>query len=301
MDSQTAGIVVGYDGSQHSAEALEWAAKQADWRGIPLTVMHVVDFTALTPGPIAAEAGPALNQEVSTVVAQEGVERARKVAGTVKVTGLARLGQVAATLINASQQAELLVVGNRGYGDIAGTIIGSVAFMVSAHAHCPVVVVRGNSGQLPGPRHQIVVGVDDSECSGVALRYAAGMAAKSAAALVVVSSYRLSVMETWTEILVDATSEIITSEQSQARQAAQIVNSAAVESVSYLYPELEVSGRVLEGPPAAVLCQAALGAGLLVVGSRGRGGFTGLLLGSVSHKTLHLAPCPVAVLRVPPA
>ena len=300
MHSQTGRIVVGYDGSESAGVALDWAASEARRLGAPLTVLHVLDHVETTPGPIAATPWPDLNEEVIGRVAAEGALRARKTADPVDIASVAEFGQVARTLIEASRTADLVVVGTHGHGNLAATILGSVSVAVSAHALCPVVVVRGDSSLLPGPHRPVVVGVDKSPGANAALRFAAQRASDTSARLIVVSGYQPALLRMWTDIL----SNTIDTQPNPgyvtaARSAAETVVAEAASTVRTLHPHLEVTERVLQGSAAAVITATTHQAGLAVVGCRGRGGFAGLLLGSVSHHLLQTALCPVAVIREP--
>lgn len=298
MKSQTGRIVVGYDGSDHASAALTWAATEAERRGRGLTVLHVVDYLGLIPSPMGPFGWPENEDDSVVRIAKSGAELAREVAAQIDVTAVTRVARVPGTLIEFSADADLLVVGTRGHGELAGAVLGSVAFAVSAHAHCPVVVVRGEPVQ-PGPDRPVVVGVDGSAGSHEAVRYAADVAAASEAALVVVSSYRTLASETWAEAYVALESEGGPNFESMAREAARTAASAGAQIARQAYPELNISEEIVEGRPAPALAQVAASAGLLVVGSRGHGGFAGLMLGSVSHALIHSAPCPVAVIHTP--
>lgn len=295
MQSQAGRIVVGYDGSARAAAALDWAAAEAERRRLPLTVLHVIDFHTAIPGPEGVCPWPvALNEEAPTSVAEAGADRARHRAGSVQVTALAHLGQVVLTLIDAARTAELVVVGTRDHG----AVLGSVSSAVSSHARCPVTVVRGDSSRLPGPRHPVVVGADGSPCSDVAVRWAADIASATNAGLVVVAAYQPSLVEDFAGIVAAVgSSGGRPAPATMARDAAQDTLGSAVRIAADQHPELQITARVLEGPAAGVLAQAAFNAGMLVVGSRGRGGVAELLLGSVSHGAVHLAPCPVTVVK----
>jgi len=194
------------------------------------------------------------------------------------------------------------VVGTRGHGDLAGAVLGSVAFTVSAHAHCPVVVVRGDSTQSPGPQCPVVVGTDGSSSSQPAVRYAADTAAEANAPLIIVTVYRPLPAQGVTGTTYQGQGPDDSNPpgvQSAAQLLATEISLDAVHTAQDLHPQLKVRMEPVIGTTVGQLCTLAHRAGLLVVGSRGHGGFTGLLLGSVSHGVLHSAPCPVVVVRGP--
>ena len=173
-----------------------------------------------------------------------------------------------------------LVVGSRGRGGVAGMLLGSVSWQVAAHAHCPVVVVRGHwrpaGGYNPGP---VVVGTDGSATSDAALGFAFEEAALRDAPLLAVSA------------LADAPGSLGGDLKLQ-EDVEQAITRHEKE-----HPEVTVLRQVAQGGARTALLAAAHDAQLLVVGSRGRGGINGMLLGSVSQAVLHHAPCPVAVVH----
>jgi nucleotide-binding universal stress UspA family protein len=204
----------------------------------------------------------------------------------------------AAELVEASHGAQLLVLGTRGHGEVVGTLLGSVAFAVTAHAACPVVVVRGDDSRHPGPEHSVVVGVDGSASCLAAVRFAADLAASSHAPLVVVCAYRDVARHTGAP---DETGHVLAAPgygptfAMLARETAVSAAAAARAEARAARPGIDVRLRVEEGRPSRVLARVAKGRALLVLGARGQGGFAGLRLGAVTHALVHTAPCPVAV------
>lgn len=290
-------VVVGYDGSPHAAAAVQWAAAEARRRGVALHVVYAADYPGLVPGPVGVS--PYLPERAVALaadVALEGVRLALEAEDGLEVTHLTEIGSASGVLVDESAGAGLLVVGTRGHGELAGALLGSVAFAVSAHAHCPVVVVRGDPSVLPGPGRQVVVGVDGSKPSQAALRFAATTAAETFAPLVLVTAWHPAPAETWEAAYwtsVDPGAGL----GETARRAAEDVVSEAEREARQAYPDLQTRTEVIGGPADRVLADCSADAALVVVGARGRGGFTGLLLGSVSHGVIHRASCPVAVVR----
>jgi nucleotide-binding universal stress UspA family protein len=301
MDDQTGRIVVGYDGSEPAGAALDWAAEEAQRRAFPLTVLSVVDYVGMLPGIYGPSSWPTLFQEQAQQVAAEGVQRARKIAGSIDLTGEGRVGQVADLLIQTARPLDRLVVGTRGHGELTGALLGSVAFAVTAHAHCPVVVVRGDT-RPPGPDRPVLVGVDDSPGAQAALRCAADQAADTGAALIVASCFHPVSPLSWAESGYYSTQAPGTPTfDDQAREAAGRVAAVAARTTKDRHPGLAVHELVLSGAADRELVAAADACGLLVVGTRGHGGFAGLLLGSVSHGVVCSSPCPVMVVPRDPS
>jgi nucleotide-binding universal stress UspA family protein len=178
MDEQTGRIVVGYDGSPNGRHAVEWAAREAQRSGRPLTVLSAVDYGGLVVGSPAGLTPwwPDLAPSSGQAVAQEGAERASSAAAGVDVAAATEAGPPTALLVHASRTADLVVVGTSGHGVLRNLAVGSVAASVTAHSHCPVVVVRGDGDVLPGPAHPVVVGVEGSPWSRAALAFAAAIA-----------------------------------------------------------------------------------------------------------------------------
>ncbi len=288
------GIVVGYDGSPSSLEALTWAAVEARQRETSLTVLCAADVYTTSQGmPFVID--EVLEQQRR--LADEGVETVRQLAGGAgpgasDVRASVEIVDPTAALVDASKQAELVVVGNRGRGRVAGALLGSVAFAVCAAAACPVVVVRAETFGRCGPEAPVVVGVDASSGALDAAVFAAGAAARAGSALVVLAA--------WTAPAVLAEGWVASSDTAVFdRSAAEALASAeaAAAAAHEAHPDLDVRTRVVEDRAVEAITGASADAGLLVVGARGRGSVRSLFLGSVSHAAVHRAHCPVAVVR----
>ena len=294
MDSQVLRrIVVGYDESESANCAVDWAAAEAARRGLPLTVLTVLDYSGAMPGVYGLS--PRVFQKQAEQIASRGVDRAGKSAPSIEIVAVGRVDRVAAALIEFSRDAELLVLGTRGHGELTGSLLGSVAFAATAHAHCPVVVVAGELTP-PGPDRPILVGIDGSPSAEVALRYAADLAADVGARLIVATVYRPIVNTIWAEGAYPTSQPAdVPNFSALVPKSAQKVTHTAANLAKEWHPDLEVEEVTSEGSPARELRRLAAGCGLLVVGTRGHGGFAGLVLGSVSHAVLHSAPCPVLV------
>jgi nucleotide-binding universal stress UspA family protein len=194
----------------------------------------------------------------------------------------------AAALIRASGTGAMVVVGSRGRGGFTGLLLGSVSQHVATHAAGPVVVVRARPWQADGP---VVVGVDESDGTGHALDVAFEEAALRDAGIVVLHAY-LPDVRTWG---LDLLPEV---EDEHVRRTIELDRlNDIVEPWRKRFPAVDVEVAAVDGQAAARLIDASATARLMVVGSRGRGGFTGLLLGSVGLQLLHHAGCPVLIAR----
>lgn len=291
MASNDLPILVGVDGSEQSLAAVDLAVREARLRGRPLRVVHAFVWRELgvyvgpspegpPDGGLAADADRLLARALARARASAG--------GDLAVTGEVIDGPVVPVLLDEAHRAELVVLGNRGLGGFTGLLVGSVAVQIAAHAPGPVLVARGTLRQ-DGP---VVVGVDP-DASQLAVEFGFEEAAARGAELVAIHvwSGRLPPEdETELPLIYDATDV----QRNQAHRVAEFIAGARER-----YPGVTVRPLVRPGRAARVLVEASETAQLVVVGARGRGGFTGLLLGSVSQEVLHHANCPVAIVRRP--
>ncbi|WP_129337009.1 universal stress protein [Cellulomonas endophytica] len=283
-------VVVGYDGSAHARQALTWAAEEARRLGRGLRLVHVAG-TAVLQDMMVSDLTSTLATQLGTRVLTEGERLVHDLAPDVPTTTALDLREsVPAGLVAESSAAELLVVGSRGRGGFAGLLLGSVSTAVVAHAHCPVAVVRLPDGPPQTARGPVVVGVDGSPLSEQAIALAFDRASRLACPLVAVHAWDLPT-------IVGPTPAWTPDEVEELRTAEKALMAESLAGHSERYPDVEVRAQVARGSAASVLLGAAHDAALLVVGSRGRGGFRGLLLGSVSQAVIHHATCPVLVVR----
>jgi nucleotide-binding universal stress UspA family protein len=205
-------------------------------------------------------------------------------------------GPPAAALIDASHEAALLVVGHRGLGGFTGLLVGSVGVQTAAHAGCPVIVVRDPDDgaergvDVPATGH-VVVGVDGSDLSDLAIDFAFAHAALHGLGVTAVNAYQVPAFAAPSDAWLAAY------DVDGGREYQIQLLDEALAGYRDTYPDVPLRQIVRHGQPAAVLVAESAGATLTVVGSRSRGGFTGLLLGSTSQSVLHHAAGPVAVVR----
>lgn len=279
-------IVVGIDPEPAGRRALEWALAEAVVLGVPLQAVRA--WQAVAAGPSFPAGGALLSdrsvaadeaQHLAEVLLKEARERVPG-GDTVQTTADAALGAPGQVLLEAAGEGSLLVVGSRGAGALSRAVLGSVSAAVLHHARCPVAVVPEHAS-VPSGVARVLVGVDHSPQSREALRVGVQLAKAHGAVLV-----PLFVHDALASGLVDlATLEA--SERSALRAAAAAVGAG----------DLVVHPDVLGGQPAAELRRAVRPGDVLVVGSRGRGGFTSLLLGSTSSQLAQHAVVPVLVVR----
>jgi nucleotide-binding universal stress UspA family protein len=293
-------VLVGNDGSDEGFRAVRWAADQASRLGTKLHIVHTwlwplfkVDLGAPANAPTGAglqaqaEAVLADSERHAHEVAPEMAVRTSLVTGDAAAQLLRLSGDAAAQLLRLSGDAGMLVVGSRGLGGFAGLLLGSVGVEVSAHAVCPVVVVRGRSS----PSGPVVVGIDHSEQSAAAALAAAREARRRRSELVVLHAWEPPLRG-------QGTAPVGWKELAEAGQRAGRELLARIQaSVAEHEPNVMVRPRLGDGSATAELVTASSSAQLVVVGSRGVGALRGLLLGSTTHALIHHANCPVLVHR----
>jgi nucleotide-binding universal stress UspA family protein len=285
---KTPQIIVGVDGSPGAAAATQWAAAEAVRTGSELVVIHVYDWRIIgAKAPIGGAYAEDVRARAGALV-EAAVADAKASAPQVQVRGEAVLGGVAPTLVSASEQASLVVLGCRGRGGFASLLLGSVSQQVATHASSPVVIVRGRSGEIEGP---VVVGADGSGSAHHAIGAAFEAAARRGTNLVAVRAYTPA-QPSWGPYVAPYV------EDREAREAAEReALEADVKPWAEKYPDITVETVVVDRPAADVLIGISSTAQLIVVGTRGHGGFAGVLVGSVGLHLLHHAECPVFVDR----
>src|SRR5690349_7037737 len=182
-------VVVGYNGRKHSRAALAWGSEEAAQWNAPLLVLFAANYSGMTvePGPGLLHRDPGALEAAEEVTAR-GVAEALDAFPGLWVAGATEVTSPARALAEAGDDAALLVLGSRGYGRVAGALLGSVAFNVAAQARCPVVVVKDEAPAQPvGPGHRVVVGTDGSPSAMAAVGFAAERAATASADLEVIT------------------------------------------------------------------------------------------------------------------
>jgi len=287
-------VVVGVDGSDSALHAVRWAAREALRRNAPLRLVNVCH---LVPVRHPKQVSPPPEYHAALLDQgrhwlSEATQAARHAAPEGVVTADVHDGETSAVLVAESKAAQLLVLGSRGMGGFASLLIGSVAVAVSAHALCPVVVTHaGTADGVPPETGNIVVGLDGSELSDAAMSFACETAAARGVPLVAVHTwFDIDVSGTWTRL-----PNTIDWDYLQSVEEQELTERVGVWQAKY--PGVEIRPLVVRDRPGRALLKHAAGAQLIVVGSRGRGTFAGLGLGSVSQTLLHHAECPVAVVR----
>lgn len=286
-------VVVGIDGSAASYAAVSWAARAAQLHDCPLRIVSALgaptpygDAIRL-PQSYFADRDRAVHANLAEAAA---IARSTDTsAHTTEIVTEVLSGSARPALIEASKSARMIVVGSRGLGQITAALAGSVAVALSAHAHCPVVVIRGRGGQ-PDAGKFVVVGVDGTENSKPALATAFDEASRRGAGLLAVHTWSPFDLSTVFDDQLDL-------QWDEVEVAEQAVLAERLAGWADRYPDVEVTRLVVRGNSAEVLRTRSEAAELLVVGTHGRGGFAGMLIGSTSTVLLHVAQCPLMVVR----
>ncbi len=276
-------IVVGVDGSAAALEAVRWAAGEAAPRKLALRLVYAADVTGgrFDGGlPVPQSSFDELQRAGQQLLAD-----AAAVAGEVTVSTEMPLEPPVPLLLECSRTARMVVLGSSGRGGFTGMLAGSTAVSVSAHASCPVAVVRGR----PDAAGPVVVGVDGSPTSEEALKVAIDEAAWREVPLVAVHA--------WSDADYGVPLPTADLDWAEVEREQQRLLAERLAGRQERYPDVRVERVVVRDRPRDELLARSRDAQLVVVGSRGRGGFRGLVLGSTSQALIHHADCPVLVVR----
>ncbi|TSD45899.1 universal stress protein [Rhodococcus sp. KBS0724] len=285
-------VVVGIDGSDTASTALREAAKIAAQRELRLDIIHALDFAPYGFGGPYIDAGGVYEwvEEAGKEVLGEAEKFAAEVAPNVTVHTEMAIGSPTQWLLESSAKARLVVVGASSSGKAATAVLGNTAVGVASHGKCPVIVVRERDGVVPsdGP---VVVGVDGSALSAQAVGAAFEEAAFRGAELVAV--------HVWSDLGTAAFEDPRAAALAPAslEEEEHAVLSENLAGWSEKYPDVVVRREIYLDNPRGRLLEWSSRAQLVVVGSRGRGGFRGMLLGSTSNTLIASAQCPVMVVR----
>jgi len=286
------GVVVAVDGSPAARVAADWAARDAALRRVPLTVVHII--APLELGPWVDFPLPDGFWDERRRCAREIVDDALKVVHDA-LTDMNREilvdhriveEAVVPTLVRMSRHAQLIVVGSRGLGGVKALLLGSVSSGVLYRAHCPVAVIHDEDPLMDHPAQApVAVGIDGSPASWRATELAFDEASRRGVGLVAVHTW-MNRADFDVEVPSDAFAV-----QADANLAEQLAG------YGERYPDVVVQRVVAHDNPVHRLLAESERCQLVVVGSHGRGGFRGMLLGSVSTQVAQSARMPVIVAR----
>lgn len=284
-------IVVGVDGSPASRVAVDWAARDAAMREVPLKLVHVLNPPVVMAFPdVPMPPGfVEWQEEEGRKLLEAAVKTAEEAtAGSgVEISSEMIAGPSVPSLVDLSTDAQLIVVGSRGRGALARGLLGSISTGLVHHAHCPVAVIRDEDPLIPHPsKAPVAVGIDGSPASEKAIGIAFEEASFRGVDLVAVHS--------WSDTGVF---EFPGADWSTLQAMGEETLGERLAGWQERYPDVLVRRVVAADHAARQLLEEADQAQLLVVGSHGRGGFAGMLLGSVSTAVVHGARMPVIVAR----
>ncbi|MEV0067916.1 MULTISPECIES: universal stress protein [unclassified Amycolatopsis] len=276
-------IVVGVDGSAEALHAVRWAARAAVRRQLPLELVHATAFPDVTAGGIVP-----LPDEMKETLRRRGRHHLRaaqelaNAAGALEIRERLDPDRAAPALLDLAGSASCVAVGGSFHGRFAALLTGSVSSALASHAPCPVAVVQGVSWDEPDAARPVLTGIDGGPASAAVAEAAFAEASTLKAPLVVFHATH--------------DGELTGSEAGEAPPLDEYLTASSLR-----YPNVHVDQVLASGRPRHELLTRSQDAQLVVVGSRGRGGFPGLLLGSTGQALLHYAACPVLIVRPHPA
>jgi nucleotide-binding universal stress UspA family protein len=282
-------ILVAVDGSPESDAAVAWAADEAAMRHAPVTLIHVI-----SPVMVSVPVEPMLNPpEWYENSARHILKHAERILQSswsgsppADVHTVIDHGGVVPALTNASKEAQMVVVGSRGLGTFRRLALGSVSSGLLHHAHCPVAVIHGGqakAGEFDAP---VVLGIDGSPASEAATAVAFDEASRRGVELVA--------LHAWSDFGCDL---VLDADWHDYEAQAEEFVTERLTGWQESFPDVRVRRRLVSNEPAYWLTEESRRAQLVVVGSHGRGGFAGMLLGSTSSAVAQTSLAPVIVVR----
>ncbi|MDX1886389.1 universal stress protein [Mycolicibacterium sp. 120270] len=287
------GVVVAVDGSAPSKAATAWATHDAAMRNLPLTLVHVVVPVAPSAAISPEFAFPSDYFTWQEDQAARVLDEARRIVEDAPDEAKPRVvntevlhGGAVSALVDLSKDADMVVVGSRGLGAFSRVLLGSVSTGLVHHAHCPVAVIHDDAPEV-GEDAPVLVGIDGSPASIAATEIAFDEASRRGVDLIALHAWR------------DITTvyELPGLDVKRLQEEAQLALSEQLAGFGERYPDVSVHKVVVADRPSRQLIEHAKSAQLVVVGSHGRGGFAGMLLGSVSTAVVHAVKTPTIVAR----
>ena len=284
------GILVAVDGSAESDAAVRWAAQEAQLRELPVTLAHVV-VPVVTSWPVRSMQAEfnEWQEDNARQVLEQGQKMLRSTLGEAKSSDVRTevLHDYAVpALVDAAKNAEMIVVGSRGLGAFGRAVLGSVSSGVVHHATCPVAIVHTDEAQSPDHTSPVLLGIDGSPASEAATALAFDEASRRRVELVA--------LHAWSDVGVFP---VLGMDWHEYEDEGHEILAERLAGWQEQYPDVVVRRRIVCDRPARWLIEESQQAQLVVVGSHGRGGFPGMLLGSVGSAVAQSAKAPVIVVR----
>ena len=284
---------MGFDGSGAARSAVSWSADEARLRGRPLTIVHAL-MPPVTTGGLGVGLPPSL--DIIDDMERAALDEIEKVAAEfrandLQVDGIVRIGAASSVMLEASEDADLVVIGSRGRGGFRGLLLGSVGAQVAAHSGCPVAVIRHD----PQPdARTLVVGIDGSSAAEAVLAFAFDEASRRGWTVQAVHAWDVPAYDLLIVPNGPVPVPLTDVADDEIRLAAEVLSGFRDD-----YPDVEVVESLVRAPAVQALLDASANAAMVVVGTHGHGPAMGALLGSVSNGLLHKVTTPIVV--VPPA
>jgi len=284
------GVLVCVDGSEASDAAIAWGAREAAMRHLPITLLHAVPPVVVgwPVGQLYSEMPDWQKDKAQVVIecAYKTVTASLGESAPPRTHTKMVYSSVVPALIEASKDAWMIVVGNEGLGTLGRLLLGSVATSLLHHAHCPVAVIRSEESAIPDSTAPVLLGVDGSPASEAATALAFDEASRR--------GVQLRALHVWSDVGVFP---LLGMDWNERESEGQEMLAERLAGWQEQYPDVRVERLLFCDKPSRWLLQESERAQLVVVGSRGRGGFTGMLLGSVSSAVAQAAKVPVIVAR----
>jgi nucleotide-binding universal stress UspA family protein len=280
-------VVVGFDGSDSSTRAARWAAEEARVRGRGLALVHAI-LPPVTTGGLGVGLPPSL--DLIEQLERQAKDQLDAVAATfagLDVTTHIAVGAPSAAMLEASETADLIVIGSRGRGGFTGLLLGSVGAQVAAHSACPVAVIRQSA---PEGARRVVVGIDGSPAAEAALAFAFDEASHHGWTVVAVHAWDVPSYDLLIVPNGPVPVPLTDVADDEVRLTAEVLAGFRDD-----YPDVDVEEHLVRGPAVQSLLAASADAAMIVIGTHGHGPAMGALLGSVSNGLLHKAKVPVVV------
>jgi len=284
------GILACVDGSAASDAAIAWATREAVMRQLPITLMH-----AVPPVVVGWPVGQLYTDtpEWQKQNGQQVIDQARKTLSaslseseSPEIHTEMEYSSVVQTLIDASKDASMIVAGSQGLGSLGRLLLGSVTTALTHHAHCPVAVIHSDGSVARSSNAPVLLGIDGSPASEAATALAFDEASHRGVGLLA--------LHAWSDVGVFP---MLGMDWRDSERKGQEILAERLAGWQEQYPDVHVERLIFCDKPSRWLLQESERAQLVVVGSRGRGGFTGMLLGSVSSAVAQSATVPVIVVR----
>ncbi|MGO4443367.1 universal stress protein [Mycobacterium sp. 2YAF39] len=289
-DKAQYGILAGVDGSPESEAAIRWATTEAIMRDLPLTLMHAIPPLRVSWPVAYLESSFVESQEAS---AHEVLAKAQKIvqasAGESQPPAVRteiRHTDAPSALVVGSRDAYMTVVGSRGMGALGRTFLGSASSGLVHHGHGPIAIIHAEESQAPDVTSPVLLGIDGSPASEDATALAFDEASRRGVDLVA--------LHAWSDVGV---LPVLGMDWHKYEDEGHEILAERLAGWQERYPDVHIQRRIVCDQPARWLVDESQKAQLVVVGSHGRGGFSGMMLGSISSKVAQSAEAPVIVVR----